>query len=91
MINPFVGMPAGGAVGVVFDANGNAEGALGPYEEEVRAAGDKAVPWQPTVGSVAWWISKHQKWVRFRLIHHEIYKHGKSNSNGVCMMSYFFS
>ena len=60
MINPFVGMPAGGAVGVVLDANGNAEGALGPYEEEVRAAGDKAVPWQPTVGSVAWWISKHQ-------------------------------
>ena len=39
-------MPPGGAVGVVFDANGNAEGALGPYEEEVRAAGDKAVPWQ---------------------------------------------
>lgn len=31
-----------GAVGVVFDANGNTEGALGPYEEEVRAAGDKA-------------------------------------------------
>lgn len=38
-------MPPGGAVGGVFDANGNAEGALGPYEEEVRAAGDKAVPW----------------------------------------------
>lgn len=30
-----------GAVGVLFDANGNAEGALGPFEEEVRAAGDK--------------------------------------------------
>eukprot|EP00434_Breviolum_minutum_P001404 symbB.v1.2.001234.t1/scaffold63.1/size477159/5 len=30
-----------GAVGAIFDDNGNAEGALGQFEEEVRAAGDK--------------------------------------------------
>ena len=34
-----------GAVGAIFDDNGNAEGALGQFEEEVRAAGDKNVTW----------------------------------------------
>ncbi|CAK9113283.1 Uncharacterized protein SCF082_LOCUS52500 [Durusdinium trenchii] len=31
----------GGAVGGFFESNGNAEGALAPLEDEVRAAGDK--------------------------------------------------
>eukprot|EP00438_Fugacium_kawagutii_P005068 Skav200539 [mRNA] locus=scaffold676:116141:124286:- [translate_table: standard] len=35
-----------GAVGALFDQHGNAEGTLGPYEEEVRAAGNKSVTGQ---------------------------------------------
>ena len=42
-----------GAVGAIFDDNGNAEGALGQFEEEVRAAGDKNVTW--------WMITKTEK------------------------------
>ena len=45
---PIIHIPPEGAVGVLFDANGNAEGALVPFEEEVRAAGDKEVPWRRT-------------------------------------------
>lgn len=35
-----------GAVGSFFGNNGNAEGVLGPFEEEVRGASDKSV-WAP--------------------------------------------
>eukprot|EP00434_Breviolum_minutum_P001405 symbB.v1.2.001235.t1/scaffold63.1/size477159/6 len=35
-----------GAVGAFFDDNGNAEGALSQFEEEVRAAGDNNVIYQ---------------------------------------------
>lgn len=34
-----------GAVGGFFESNGNAEGALAPLEDEVRAAGDKNAAW----------------------------------------------
>lgn len=42
-----------GAVGAFFDDNGNAEGALSQFEEEVRAAGDNNVSW--------WMITKTEK------------------------------
>ena len=40
-------------MGAFFDDNGNAEGALSQFEEEVRAAGDNNVSW--------WMITKTEK------------------------------